>query len=454
VIGQRRARVVPGAWRLVMGGVVVAVAAMGLAGCVADPPPIMGAVVPGNGRVLLSWEPPLAEPAPVTAYIVTPYVGGTALRPVRFSSTATSQIVGGLTNGIAHTFSVKAVNARGHESASSAMSEAVVPGQRLGVNFGRACAIVASGAVKCWGSRTRTPAEVPGLSDATEIALAGGHGCALVLGGAVKCWGSNQDGRLGTGTSIDYSASALPVAGVTDAIAVATQNERTHTCALIADGTVTCWGGPDFPIPVQMAGITDATAIGAGAEHSCAVVSGGAVKCWGYNWSGQLGTGAFSAPVATPVDVVGITGATAVTGTREATCVRQPGGVMKCWGSNTGGILGGPTTMTPVSISGMTGARAIAGGWEHMCAITDGGVPKCWGSNSWGQLGDGGTVNSTSTPTPVVGITNAIGLAAGAFNTCAAVGYAVSCWGDNEFGQLGIGSPSGISSTPFPISGL
>ncbi len=89
-----------------------------------------------------------------------------------------------------------------------------------------------------------------------------------------------------------------------------------HTCALISDGTVTCWGyneagqlgdgsNTDSNVPVAVAGgvltnktVTDITA---GYLHTCALISDGTVTCWGTNYSGQLGTGdttASNVPVA------------------------------------------------------------------------------------------------------------------------------------------------------------
>ena len=94
MLGRRHALRVSGPWRLVLAAIAVAVAGTGLAACVADPPPLMGTAIPGDGRVLLSWEAPVTSPAPITAYVVTPRVGATSLPPVRFESSATSQIVG------------------------------------------------------------------------------------------------------------------------------------------------------------------------------------------------------------------------------------------------------------------------------------------------------------------------------------------------------------------------
>ena len=57
---------------------------------------------------------PVAFPFPITAYVVTPWVGQVAQTPSRFNSTATTQTVTGLANGTTYTFTVVAINSLGH----------------------------------------------------------------------------------------------------------------------------------------------------------------------------------------------------------------------------------------------------------------------------------------------------------------------------------------------------
>ena len=110
---------------------------------------------------------------------------------------------------------------------------------------------------------------------ATPTAISAGvsHSCALLAGGTVTCWGNN-----------DYS-QVSGAAGVTSATAVSAG--LNHSCALLADKTVTCWGGDAFGRVSGAAGVTNAIAISSGGYHSCALLAGGTVTCWGDDGSGQ-----------------------------------------------------------------------------------------------------------------------------------------------------------------------
>jgi Fibronectin type III domain len=69
--------------------------------------------VPGSSAATVTWVAPSNNGAPITSYVVTPYIGATAQTPVSFPSSATSLSVAGLANGTTYTFTVKALNSRG-----------------------------------------------------------------------------------------------------------------------------------------------------------------------------------------------------------------------------------------------------------------------------------------------------------------------------------------------------
>lgn len=141
---------------------------------------------------------------------------------------------------------------------------------------GPACAVLSNGTVQCWdggasgalgngiaNEYSTTPVEVSGLTSAIAVSAGGGAPCALLADGSIQCWGINLEGELGDGTST---------------------------------GPSTCSGYPCSPTPVAVSGLTGATSISSGSATACAVLAGGAVQCWGRNSSGELGDGTTTGP--------------------------------------------------------------------------------------------------------------------------------------------------------------
>jgi alpha-tubulin suppressor-like RCC1 family protein len=208
-------------------------------------------------------------------------------------------------------------------------------------------------------------------------------------------------------------------------------------------------------------GVTGATDIAAssapsGPVFTCALVAGGAVKCWGDNDTGQLGNGTRdSSRVA--VDVMGITGATALAIGGSHACVTVNNGV-RCWGEGYSGQLGDGARdhrLTPVAVVGLTSVRALALGHRHSCVILGDGTASCWGQGGQAQLGRGvapsvGMYESV-TPGAVVGLRDVVSIAGGANHSCAAMTDGVTrCWGGNGGGELGNGVETSLEREPTP----
>ncbi len=376
---------------------------------------------------------------------------------------------------------VRARAARTHRAGVSNTRRLTVVGSTTGVvatGAGHSCAIVNGGAVKCWGSNTYgqlgngtttsslTPVTVTGITTATAITAGGERSCALLRDHTVRCWGRNSRGELGNGTTSD-SDVPVPVSGITTATAVST-GLGPHTCALLADRTIRCWGYNNFgqlgnatttdsSNPVSVTGIHTATAISAGGDHSCAVLSSGRVRCWGYNVYGQLGGKGAPGDSTVPVVVTGIHTATAVAAGGFHSCAALAERTVRCWGSNRFGQLGDTSTTdstTPVAVDGITTASgAPAAGGNHACTVLTGLRVRCWGFNGFGQLGNATTTDS-STPVTVTGLAPVTAVSSGVGHSCAvSVSGRVSCWGHNISGQLGNGTTTD-SDVPVAVVGL
>ncbi len=74
-----------------------------------------------------------------------------------------------------------------------------------------------------------------------RLAVGTQHSCALLDDGSARCWGDNSFGQLGTGDNI---ASILPRSvASTGGSFVEMSSQADHTCALLTDDRVSCWGG-------------------------------------------------------------------------------------------------------------------------------------------------------------------------------------------------------------------
>ena len=69
------------------------------------------------------------------------------------------------------------------------------------------------------------------------------HICALSSDGTLKCWGMNDEGQLGAGHLNDLPpSSAVTVALGSGRLATQVALGVDHTCPVLNDGTLKCWG--------------------------------------------------------------------------------------------------------------------------------------------------------------------------------------------------------------------
>jgi alpha-tubulin suppressor-like RCC1 family protein len=358
--------------------------------------------------------------------------------------------------------------------------------------------LIASSTLAIAGSPTVAQGPAGGTTTALsataqKLAVGSAHACAIVES-KVYCWGDNAEGQLGTlDSSITGSNIPILVPGIADATAVTAG--YAHTCALLVDKTVSCWGSNQSKnlgratgtngAPGVVAGLSDVTAISAGNATTCAIVgSSGGVKCWGANTGatgsmlGRATSNSSSDADPVPDYVTGLSsGVRALSVGQGSACALMTDKTLKCWGSNWEGRLGdGTTTATtdtsgPVSVLGLSDVAAVAVGSAHACAVVSSGKVYCWGQWESGQLGIDLGINditeitnrgSGRTPLETLDarastnyLLNAQAISLGSSFSCAVrVTGAISCWGLNGSGELGTGGKSQYVLAPVSVSGM
>ena len=282
-------------------------------------------------------------------------------------------------------------------------------------------------------NKAMNPGSVPAVTlGARAVAVRGGQlfACALLEDGGVKCWGRNDYGQLGQSDKTNRMTQATldalaPIALGGKAVAIAAGD--VHACALLEAGTVKCWGnggalGQDTAGsiggqagdmaslgPVFLGAGRIAKAITAGSAHTCALLDDGSVKCWGANIWGELGLGDQKRWGESPGDMQALpkvflgAGRTALAIHAGAThtCAILDDRSVKCWGDNGSGQLGQDDVtrrghlagdmqaLAPVLLGAGRTAKHLAAGHLVTCVWRDDDAILCWGDGNAGQLGQG-----------------------------------------------------------------
>jgi alpha-tubulin suppressor-like RCC1 family protein len=142
------------------------------------------------------------------------------------------------------------------------------------------------------------PTLVQNLEQVTAISAGYGHHLALRRDGTVWTWGWGNSGQNGIGT-VDQVFLPVQIPGLDLVVAIDARGSA-YSLALRGDGTVWAWGDNNVgqlgvsginysATPIQVLGLTDIVAIGAGFQYALALRRDGTVLAWGGNDSGQLG---------------------------------------------------------------------------------------------------------------------------------------------------------------------
>ena len=174
-----------------------------------------------------------------------------------------------------------------------------------------------------WGWRPRgctvlRAAAPAGAGPLPVVTAGGGHSCALMPDQTVWCWGQNTTGQLGDGTATDsLSRSGCRACHrpSTSPLGTTTPARSTRQPGLVLGQQRLRRARQrhyqrDERVPGQVLGI-QATQVSAGDGFTCAVTLSATVDCWGDNNYGELGDGT-TADASTPQPVTGLTGVTQV----------------------------------------------------------------------------------------------------------------------------------------------
>jgi alpha-tubulin suppressor-like RCC1 family protein len=309
------------------------------------------------------------------------------------------------------------------------------------------------------------------------------NGCQVCKASSPTVWTTQDDGASCGAGKVCSSGACTAGCWANGTLVSEGQSKNcsafgaTGTCAT---GTRTCTAGQLSSCSIQPAaqdtctpgnddncnGTPNDTAckaiqIVAGGTHTCALLSDGMVRCWGEGGSGQLGNGS-SSYSAKPVLVSGLANVAFIAAGTSNTCAISASGTISCWGDNQAGQLAiSPSaktySSTPVAISTTESAPAstVTIGTAHVCYLaTSDKTVMCWGQSQYGRLGNGTTsAGAVTTPAIINGLANVTSVSAGATHTCASLSdLSVRCWGQDNWGQIGDGVSSGPSATPAVVN--
>ncbi len=195
-------------------------------------------------------------------------------------------------------------------------------------------------------------------------------------------------------------------------------------------------------------------------HHSCDILRNGRVQCWGDNKEGQLGIPLDTTRATQPVTVFKFPGeARQIYAGYHSTCAVDALGSTYCWG-HLNRALGAPIDV-PTKVEGLAEKPlTIAIGLSQACALVGSGRVQCWGNNAFGQLGDGTRLeHNSAVDVQIPTEQTVVALTAGNSRSCAATqDGSIFCWGmeAEPFGgfmpsAVSVPVPAALYSVPEPI---
>ncbi len=308
--------------------------------------------------------------------------------------------------------------------------------EKVALGYSHTCALLRDKTIKCWGSNRYGELGIPGAfigtkpeqmgdnlarvdlggKKAIDVSLGAHVSCALLEDHSSRCWGH----------SALMNAYEFQEKGIEELAA-----GPFIGCVIFQDRTIRCqgnnlfgnvgmgWADSENPNRVNLGKNAKVKQLALGNSHSCALLMDGRVKCWGYNGDGRLGLG-HREPVGHQSDQMGDrlkaidlgTGVkpVAITAGEFHTCALMEDHQIKCWGMNNFGSLGLGDMIPRGSFSNEMGTglpyvdlglpvhQLSSGAGYHTCAYLSNQAWKCWGLNTNGQLGVGDTISRGGSP--------------------------------------------------------
>ena len=305
------------------------------------------------------------------------------------------------------------------------------------------------------------PVQISGIDHLAQLSAGAKHSLAVDADGRLFSWGDNARGQLGDPAVTSGRATPARVPGLSSASQVAAGDR--HSLALKSSGTVYAWGANDHDqlgdstttgdvaAPQLVQGLTAVKEVAAGADFSLALKADGTVWGWGANDAHQ--SGAATGSTVQPAAIAGLAEITQIAAGQQFAVALDEDGHVWTWGANDHGQRGSATTATtPTMLAGVNGIVAVAAGAGHALALASDGTVYSWGSNQDGELGNGTAGTDDATPTPIANLDDVTRIAAGSHTSFAVHNDGgMSAWGRNDTGQLASGATSD-KTTPATIS--
>jgi len=360
----------------------------------------------------------------------------------------------------------------------------------LATGNSHSCAILENGSAMCWGldnygqlgdggdaTNLNKPTSFVSIDEGQtveQIYARQLRTCIILDDNSASCWGFNDDGQAGDDSTNTYKSPSVKVQFPDGKGVKSIGMGLKHTCAILEDDTLTCWGLDSYgalgngnsdtsdkytPQAITTPSDRKVVKVEPGATHTCILLDDGGVMCWGRDNLGQLGNGATSDTIHTPSSNVELPEGRAATDLSVGdhhSCALLDNGSITCWGWNNHGQLGENTTTNrniPVyaHLPDNSSAVSVSVGPYSSCAVLENSSLYCWGHNHHGRLGIGVTGGIYHTPMFVEGPTNIVDLSVNYDHVCGLYeNGSISCWGRGKYGPLGIGSGSD-KNTPQPI---